>query len=123
MSTDPARRGEGAAGEPPSAVAGGLISRFSHSLRTPLNSILGYAQILALDRAEPLSAVQKERVERIQEAGWQLAKLIDDIVELARIEAGRAAPSARPAASDGAGPAASGATCDPVPGEASGGAP
>lgn len=90
MSIDPAPQGEGAAAEAPGTDAADLISRLSHSLRTPLNSILGYAQILALDRVEPLSPVQKERVERIQEAGWQLAKLIDDLVERARKGSGGA---------------------------------
>jgi len=67
----------------------GLISHCGHALRTPLNAILGFAQILALDRNHPLTPLQKERVEQIQAAGWQLLQMIDDAVELARIGAGR----------------------------------
>jgi signal transduction histidine kinase len=67
----------------------GLISHCGHALRTPLNAILGFAQILALDRAHPLTALQKERIEQIQAAGWQLLQMIDDAVELARIGEGR----------------------------------
>jgi K+-sensing histidine kinase KdpD len=67
----------------------GLISHCGHALRTPLNAILGFAQILALDRQHPLTPLQKERVDQIQAAGWQLLRMIDDAVELARIGAGR----------------------------------
>jgi signal transduction histidine kinase len=97
MSADAAGRPEGEAPGRRETVAAALVSHFSHSLRTPLNAILGYAQILARDSAEPLSVLQKERVERIQQAGWQLAKLIDDLVALARLEAdlgGLPAPAA-----------------------------
>ncbi|HUD25360.1 MAG TPA: HAMP domain-containing sensor histidine kinase [Burkholderiaceae bacterium] len=66
-----------------------LVSHFGHALRTPLNSILGFAQILALDRSESLSPAQKERVDLIQAAGWQMLRLIDDMDELSRIDTGR----------------------------------
>ncbi len=70
---------------PPEVVDAELISHCRHALRTPLNAILGFAQILALDRDDPLTPVQKERVDQIQAAGWQLLRMIDDAVELARI--------------------------------------
>ncbi len=66
-----------------------FLSRVSHELRTPLNAMLGYAQLLAMDGSEPLSASQLERVNRIETAGWHLLKLIDDVLDLSRIEAGR----------------------------------
>jgi signal transduction histidine kinase len=74
----------------------GLISHCGHALRTPLNAILGFAQILTLDRNNPLTPLQKERVEQIQAAGWQLLRMIDDAVELARIGAGRLGVSLGP---------------------------
>jgi signal transduction histidine kinase len=74
----------------------GLISQCGHALRTPLNAILGFAQILALDRNHPLSPLQKERIEQIQAAGWQLLRMIDDAVELGRIGAGRLGVSLGP---------------------------
>jgi signal transduction histidine kinase len=62
-----------------------LVSHCRHAIRTPLNAILGFAQILTLDRQQPLSDVQRERLEQIQAAGWQLLQMIDDALELARI--------------------------------------
>jgi signal transduction histidine kinase len=80
----------GPQGDPQSqACDAELVSHFGHELRTPLNSILGFAQILALDPSEPLSPVQKERVDRIQTAGWQMLQSIRDMEELARLDAGR----------------------------------
>ena len=62
-----------------------LVSHCRHAIRTPLNAILGFAQILTLDRQQPLSTMQRERLEQIQAAGWQLVQMIDDALELARI--------------------------------------
>jgi signal transduction histidine kinase len=87
-----------ASGRAPRASGAELISHFGHALRTPLNSILGFAQILALDRSQPLSPLQKERVDQIQAAGWQLLRMIDEAVELARIAAGRASLQPAPVA-------------------------
>lgn len=70
-----------------------LLSRASHELRTPLNSILGFAQLLALD---DLSADQQESVERILDGGSHLLGLVDEILDLARIETGRLALSLEP---------------------------
>ena len=61
-----------------------LVPHCRHAIRTPLNAILGFAQFLTLDREQPLSAVQRERLEQIQAAGWQLLQMIDDALELAR---------------------------------------
>jgi PAS domain S-box-containing protein len=66
-----------------------FLSRVSHELRTPMNAILGYAQLIALDRERALDTVQRERVLRIETAGWHLVKLIDDVLDLSRIESGR----------------------------------
>jgi len=65
-----------------------FLSRMSHELRTPLNAILGFAQVLELDRKTPLVGAQQERVQRIQRAGWHLLTLINEVLELSRIEAG-----------------------------------
>jgi len=59
----------------------------SHELRTPLNAILGFAQLLQRDRKEPLSQRHGERVEHILKGGEHLLRLIDDILDLSRIEA------------------------------------
>jgi CheY-like chemotaxis protein len=61
----------------------------SHELRTPLNAILGFAQLLARDVKEPLSQRHRARVQQILQGGEHLLHLIDDVLNLARIEAGR----------------------------------
>jgi len=59
----------------------------SHELRTPLNAILGFAQLLQRDRKEPPSLRQNERIDQILKGGAHLLRLIEDILDLARIEA------------------------------------
>ncbi|HEY6511181.1 MAG TPA: ATP-binding protein [Burkholderiaceae bacterium] len=65
-----------------------FLSRVSHDLRTPLNAMLGFAQLLAMDTTEPLTKVQRDRVALIATAGWHLVRLIDDVLDLSRIESG-----------------------------------
>ncbi|WP_374590834.1 CHASE domain-containing protein [Aquabacterium sp.] len=65
-----------------------FLSRMSHELRTPLNAMLGFAQLLDLDAQEQLSPGQKERVGQIQRAGWHLLEMINDVLDLSRIDAG-----------------------------------
>jgi signal transduction histidine kinase len=64
-------------------------------LRTPLNAVLGFAQLLALDRAPALSAAQQARVGHIQNAGWYLLSLINDVLELTRLETHESPPLAQ----------------------------
>jgi PAS domain S-box-containing protein len=65
-----------------------FLSRMSHELRTPLNAILGFAQLLELDPLHPLSATQLPWVSQIQQAGWHLLDMINDVLDLSRIESG-----------------------------------
>ena len=65
-----------------------FLSRMSHELRTPLNAILGFAQLLDLDKRHPLVPTQRPWVGRIQHAGWHLLEMIDDVLDLSRIESG-----------------------------------
>ncbi len=62
-----------------------FLSRMSHELRTPLNSILGFAQLLDMDSA----AGQKAHVGHILRAGQHLLTLINEVLDIAKIEAGR----------------------------------
>jgi signal transduction histidine kinase/CheY-like chemotaxis protein len=64
-----------------------FLSRMSHELRTPLNAILGFAQILLVD--EHLSERQRRGLSTIHTSGEHLLQLIVDILDLARIEAGK----------------------------------
>jgi PAS domain S-box-containing protein len=68
-----------------------FLSRVSHELRTPLNAMLGFAQLMARDPQEPLLPAQLDRLRRIETAGWHLLQLIDDVLDLSRIEAGEVA--------------------------------
>jgi signal transduction histidine kinase/ActR/RegA family two-component response regulator len=73
-----------------------FLSSMSHELRTPLNAILGFAQLLQRDKREPLSRKHVERVEQILSGGSHLLRLIDDILDLSRIEAGGISMSTEP---------------------------
>jgi len=64
-----------------------FLSRMSHELRTPLNGILGYAQIL--QQRGSLTGVQANGLDIIYQSGQHLLTLINDILDLARIEAGK----------------------------------
>ncbi|MBC7991828.1 MAG: GAF domain-containing protein [Rhizobacter sp.] len=65
-----------------------FLSRMSHELRTPLNAVLGFSQLLQSNAAEPLSARQRVQVESIRQAGWHLLALINDVLDVSRIESG-----------------------------------
>ena len=65
-----------------------FLSRMSHELRTPLNAMLGFAQLLELDQRHPLKPEQQPWVSQIQQAGWHLLEMINDVLDLSRIESG-----------------------------------
>ena len=73
-----------------------FLSRMSHELRTPMNSILGFAQLLQMDPQHTLTETQKQGVERILKSGRHLLDLINEILDLARIESGRLSISVEP---------------------------
>jgi PAS domain S-box-containing protein len=72
-----------------------FLSRMSHELRTPLNSILGFAQLLEM---QELTADQRESVHFIRTGGRHLLQLINEVLDIARIEAGRLSLSPEPMA-------------------------
>ena len=61
----------------------------SHELRTPLNAVLGFSDLLADERYGPLNDRQQRYVSHIHTGGKHLLKLISDILDLSKIEAGR----------------------------------
>ena len=65
-----------------------FLANMSHELRTPLNSILGYAEVMLMGIDGELTSDMKEDVEAIFENGQQLLRLINDILDLTKIEAG-----------------------------------
>jgi CheY-like chemotaxis protein/nitrogen-specific signal transduction histidine kinase len=66
-----------------------FLSRMSHELRTPLNAILGFGQLLETDPENPLSEIQADNIHEIILAGKHLLTLVNEILDLSRIESGR----------------------------------
>jgi PAS domain S-box-containing protein len=66
-----------------------FLATMSHELRTPLNAIGGYVELLELGVRGPLTPPQLEDLLRIRRSGDTLRRLIDDILNFAKLEAGR----------------------------------
>ena len=72
-----------------------FLSGMSHELRSPLNAILGFAQLMATASPPPTDA-QKESITQILQAGWHLLKLINEILDLSVVESGKVSLSLEP---------------------------
>jgi PAS domain S-box-containing protein len=66
-----------------------FLTKMSHELRTPLNAVIGMSKMLATQRFGPLTAKQADYLKDIAQAGEHLLLLINDILDLSRVEAGR----------------------------------
>ncbi|PHS71500.1 MAG: hypothetical protein COB23_00570 [Methylophaga sp.] len=73
-----------------------FLSSMSHELRTPLNAVLGFSQLLENDEEEPLTEGQKENIGYIIDSGKHLLRLINEVLELSAIEAGKTVISIEP---------------------------
>ena len=70
-----------------------FLSSMSHELRTPMNSILGFSQLLASDTRTALTDIQERAIGNIHKSGQHLMELINQVLELNKIEAGKIALS------------------------------
>lgn len=66
-----------------------FLANMSHELRTPLNSIMGFSEVIMKGMTGPLTEKQREFINDIYESGDHLLKLINDILDLSKVEAGR----------------------------------
>lgn len=73
-----------------------FLSNMSHELRTPLNAIFGFAQLLMSGKKDVLTDRQKKYVDQILKGGNHLLDLINEILDLAKIESGRLELSIEP---------------------------
>jgi PAS domain S-box-containing protein len=73
-----------------------FMSMMSHELRTPMNAILGFSQLLMSDTAHPLTAEQRQYADEILRGGRHLLRLINDVLDLGRVESGRLAMALAP---------------------------
>jgi PAS domain S-box-containing protein len=88
------KRARGAA-EKANLAKSDFLSSMSHELRSPLNAILGFAQLMNSDSPPPTPA-QTASIDQILHAGWYLLELINEILDLAQIESGKFALSPEP---------------------------
>jgi signal transduction histidine kinase len=71
------------------AMKSRFISTIAHEVRTPLNAIIGLVQLLRRDKSEPLTTRQAETVERLDKSATLLVRLVNDLLDLSRLQAGR----------------------------------
>ncbi len=77
-----------------------FVSNVSHELRTPLTSIKGYASLLGEGKLGPMTEDQKKRLLRIDEQTNSLTQLVNDLLDISRIESGKAVMDMKPVASE-----------------------
>jgi len=80
---------EKAAAERTSRARMEFLSRLSHELRTPLNAVLGFSQLMLTDPTESLPPNAAERTRHVVSAGMHLLHLVDDVLDVTRIDSGQ----------------------------------
>lgn len=77
------------AAETASRVKTSFLANMSHELRTPLNAIIGFADMMAAGYAGPLTPRQQDYTINVRDSGEHLLRLVNDILDLSRLESGR----------------------------------
>ena len=72
-----------------SAAKAGFLAKMSHELRTPLNAIIGYSQLLLEDTDPSVDPIGVDDLHRIHDAGCHLLRLVNAILDLSKIDAGK----------------------------------
>ncbi len=86
-----------AVAEAASTAKSQFLANTSHEIRTPLNAMIGYAELLELGLGGPLTESQRGYVARIQATSRHLLALVNDVLDLAKIEAGQMHAAREPA--------------------------
>jgi signal transduction histidine kinase len=66
-----------------------FLAKMSHEIRTPINAMMGYAELLEMKIAGPITEMQAKQLSRIRASGEHLTALVNEILDLAKIESGR----------------------------------
>lgn len=85
------------AAEAASKAKSEFLAIMSHELRTPLNAVLGYSELIELGISGPVTDKMREQIGRIRIGATHLLSLVNDILDLAKVEAGRLQVSSGPA--------------------------
>jgi PAS domain S-box-containing protein len=93
--TNLALQGAKLAAEKANLAKSDFLSNMSHELRSPLNAILGFSQLMQSGTPQP-TQIQRQSIEQILQAGWYLLELINEILDLALIESGKLSLSREP---------------------------
>ena len=80
--------GARAAAERANQAKSQFLSTMSHEVRTPINAVIGYAELLQMEIAGPLTEMQRDYLVRVRGASQHLLALIGDVLDLSRVEAG-----------------------------------
>jgi PAS domain S-box-containing protein len=78
-----------------------FLAIMSHELRTPLNAVLGYSELIELGISGPVTDQMREQIGRIRMSATHLLGLVNDILDLAKVEAGRLQVSSAPCSAGG----------------------
>jgi PAS domain S-box-containing protein len=66
-----------------------FLATMSHEIRTPINAVMGYTDLLLMELGGPVTQAQHDQLERIRASSHHLLRLVEDALDLSRVEAGR----------------------------------